>query len=466
MTTESILNETTSGLADILEENKNILSDIDSLLTSVANTHQLIAKINSPTQLSKNGSINPYISLQEPPNVNGSITFGSLDMYVYPMMGYETPAVLFYAGPILSENDPDTGPILEEDYIALTSETSTIRLQWRISGNSFSVERDGTLSSHNEILFTQSGSMFELNFIDGNMPPAQHLNILNNSLSFRITENTVYLIGGIPPNSVVALPQFQNYKSYIGLVTLVLFNGELWSLWNYRSRSMTNFIGEFRRDLNGALQNVWTGSILLNTNTLSFNGNGYISPIRFLPSGLSGTFARGSQFRFDLNIKSVEGLIAFMYDPETNITLEFALSQGHFYMVVDGPSFERIEFKRPILLIDFLSGSPVHQFRLNSANSISFISGNQLFNRFNIQGFQFFTDLNRIKVWFGGVLLDRLPPNIRPSVTTARYEGCLNMALSTGGRNIPLFASFDFGDSYLGSTLQQGVSGACLLTVR
>ena len=75
-------------------------------------------QINSPVRLSSEPAASeevPYLSLQPPPGrqLEGVVQFEDLDLYMWPSARYQTPSLLFYAGPIRfpeqqNGTEPDT----------------------------------------------------------------------------------------------------------------------------------------------------------------------------------------------------------------------------------------------------------------------------------------------------------------------------------------------------------------------
>lgn len=467
-TTGAIMADTGSDLDSIMRENNDILAEIDTLLESISDTHKLVQKINSPVRLQQSSSTgSPYISLQPPPgvtNITQGVQFQSLDMYLFPAAGYSPPSLLFYAGPIIKETESDQSSLALDDYIALTSESSqSLLLRWRINGVSNSVARAGGISGHTEVYFTSVGSMFELQLIEPDQgPPSRYLSLINGSLLFKPTEKTVYLLGGQPVSSSLAISG--TYSSYIGLVHLLLFNGNLWSLWDYRNRSDTVFTGGFLRDSDGALDNVWipNRTPVPRTNVLSFDGDGsYIKPVRFYHTG---SFGGSGTLRFTLYIKSLKGLVVYLYDPVSEIRLELALYQGNVIMIISGPGFDTLRLTTPIDGTDFTGRSYLFEY---SGNNIRYTASGRPSVLDTRTGFGFFTDLTRIEAWFGGMA----PPNLSSLgtslITNTSYEGCLDVDLRmtlTGPRVDTL--SDNFINNYLSSTNQKGVTGTCLITVR
>ena len=464
--TQNIAEETRNGLGDIFQQNRDIISEIDSLLVNVADTHRLINKINSPARLGLNGSIKPYISLQPPPTVTteNEIQFESLDIYVYPI-DHSPPALLFYAGPVVREEDSDQA-IKEEDYIALTSESDNyILLQWRIGSWSSNIKLNKEITAATEIFFSRVGSMFELRVGSGQVllnTIVRNTTINNDSLLFRISEHTGFLVGGKPVMSSLALPDFELYNSFMGVVNLLLFNGELWSLWNYRNRSDTDFLRSNNNDkvfrINEAVNlNAWISKPLSRGYSLSFDGDGYVKPIKFVNSTLTGAITR---IQFYLSIKTLEGLVAFLYDPNTNVSLEIGLTGGNVIVKLAGPTFNTVEFTRPIVSMDF--NTIVNEIGVLD-NFVQYKYGNTGQDK-QQPNLKFFDDSSQIVAWFGGVVLDQLPESLRPTITTRGYRGCIDVDIEISSIFIDVFSD-GFRENYLGSNIQKGMSGTCLKTV-
>jgi hypothetical protein len=459
--TDGVIADVRSGLGNILQQNNDIMTEIDSLLDRVSDTHSLIGKVNSPVRLAANGDINPYVSLQPPPGQGPNITIATVDMYLYPDAGYTPPALLFYAGPIIDSSSNDTRPIENEDFMALTTELSPRRvtLRWRIGGRSNSLSQNFDITSDTEVYVTQSGSMFQLKVINPVIPePVRNTDITgaDGDVIFRATDSTVYLVGGFPPNTRTALPA--GYRSHSGLVHLLLVNGELWSLWNYRNRSMTTFTGEFRT-VKGVTDNAWTTSSRSTSNPLSFDGDGYVHPIQLLPSG---TFAPLSTLRFFIYVKGVEdGLIAFMYDPQTNVSLEMAVYEGNIHIIIRGPTFDDVVYTRSITAGDLSGSSNELLYAFSRGQYIIRYRHSGINNDLRRNEFQFFTDLTRLEVWFGGVRVDQLPVDVRPSLTTRGFKGCLDMEVVISNVITPVFDN-GFEEFYIRSDEKTRLSGTCL----
>ena len=48
-----------------------------------------------------------------------------------------------------------------------------------------------------------------------------------------------------------------------------------------------------------------------------------------------------------------KALYAFLYDPNTNVSLEIGLTGGNVIVKLAGPTFNTVEFIRPIVSMDF-----------------------------------------------------------------------------------------------------------------
>ena len=75
----------------------------------------LSPQVNSPVRLSSDADSNavPYLSLQPPPGqqLGGVAQFEDLDLYLWPSAQYQTPSLLFYAGPVrFPDQDNGTQP--------------------------------------------------------------------------------------------------------------------------------------------------------------------------------------------------------------------------------------------------------------------------------------------------------------------------------------------------------------------
>ena len=114
------------------------------------------------------------------------------------------------------------------------------------------------------------GSQFRLQFAPSPEPALQTYSLVNGSLLFQSSPRTAFLLGGWPlgsevrghdPRSLISelsLPQLgsevrplplDELGGFEGQIQLALFNGGPWGLWNVRSTSPTDLIGdvEFRR---------------------------------------------------------------------------------------------------------------------------------------------------------------------------------------------------------------------------
>lgn len=445
-----------------MQQNIDILSEIDTLLSNIADTHSLVKKINSPANFI---SPSPYISLQPPPKTtttlinNNTLLFDSIDIYLSTGAMYRPPSLLFYAGPMISSSEPDQSSLTREDFIGLTTDSpQSISLRWRVGTSEGIVTRTGSIDGFTEVYFTRVGSLFELQVVGSGVGPTRHLSPLkNNSLLFTMTERTVFLIGGSPTGSSLALPG--TYNSFLGSIDLLLYNGDLWSLWDYRNRSATEFGRGFRRHDN-ALNNAWIPSKTpsARTNVLSFDGSGYIRAVRFYHEFQLG--ARDG-ISFHLFIKGLQGLVAYLRDPQTNVTLQLGLRDGNVILRLSGPSFATQQRTAPISDSDFSGGSTYTvlvvgefiQFNMKGSTDVVQVSG-----------FQFFTFLNRIEAWFGGIDR-RLFTEYDPVISDSNYRGCVDVDATIGGGRIDIFSS-RFVENYLSSSIQNGLSGTCLRSVR
>lgn len=63
-----------------------------------------LPQVNSPVRLASDPASDavPYLSLQPPLSrqLEGVVQFEDLDLYLWPSAQYQTPALLFYAGPV------------------------------------------------------------------------------------------------------------------------------------------------------------------------------------------------------------------------------------------------------------------------------------------------------------------------------------------------------------------------------
>ena len=98
---------------------------INSFLTVIVLFNPLsLFKINSPIRLSSEPSLAvnntlPYLSLQPPPGrqLGDAVQFEDFDLYMWPSAQYQTPNLLFYAGPVrFPDQQNRTQPETQEVY--------------------------------------------------------------------------------------------------------------------------------------------------------------------------------------------------------------------------------------------------------------------------------------------------------------------------------------------------------------
>ncbi len=463
--TQETLDQTSFGLNNTIQENIDIISDIDKLLLTVDATHELLKRINSPATFEASGSINPYISLQPPPGIQGfndSIQFDSLEIYLNADSNYNSPSILFYAGPLVEEGSHSNESILtSEDYLAIIDQrvpSDALTVEWRIGGNTDSISISYTIADQKQLYLRRVGSMFELSagFEDNAVAPSSNYMLVEGSLLFKITENTVFLIGGQPPGSLLAISNQEVYGSLSGTLDLLLYNGDLWSIWDYRRRSDTNFIARQFIRHEAAQDNVFVVASLVSANVLSFDGNGYLKPKQFIDQGMFNPSSI-SAIVINYRLSSLEGLIMFLYDPVTSVSIEVAVYDGNIQaMLNDGVNTPR--YMKMILNDDFNDGG---MLTIRFANNLLLFDNQQ-----TVESFITFTDLTRVQAWFGGVILDQLPDTIRPSITTKRFRGCVNVIIDIGSQQRNLFGQGDFFvENYLNSGIQKDISATCFESV-
>ena len=465
-TTQRILNETKAGLGDVLQQNSDIISEIETLIANVGDTHDLVRRINSPALFQQNQA---YISMQPPPgrNLDRGIQFESLDMHLIPNSP-NTPVLLFYAGPVVEEGSPGNESVLDnEDFIAITSEdTNTnedmLLLQWRIGNSKGSVSEELTLNAISEIFVTRTGSMFELQGAKGGaflQAPTRNVSVIEGALLFKMTDNTEFLMGGKPLSAKLAIADYDKYNSFLGQFGLVLFNGAVWSLWDYRRRSETVFVNGFTRvETDSNIPWIPGKNPISRTNVLSFDGTGYLKPKQFIESGL---FTSDSAIILYIRTESLEGLVFYMYDESQNVDLEVAFYDGSLYIRLGQPDAQNeIMVSRQIQNIDFDETT----ITLRQIGTFFFISGS--FPVTTMPMTSFFSDLTQVGVWYGGVKEDLLPESFRPKITTKSYRGCFDIDIEIeGNRQEVLEQTNFFVENYLESPIQKGMSATCLRTV-
>ena len=144
----------------------------------------------------------------------------------------------------MSRND-DRSSLTNADYIAITATSqNSIELDWRLGPNNGStVFESFSISTSAEIFLTRVGTQLELQASGGTLQRFVRNGVeqQNCSLVFKPVPNTVYYIGGRPEGIELVSSVPAAVNSFIGTYQLILFNGDLWTLWDYRSRSNTNF---------------------------------------------------------------------------------------------------------------------------------------------------------------------------------------------------------------------------------
>ena len=462
------MGETRAGLDDVLQQNSDIISQIETLIANVGDTHDLVRRINSPALFQQN---QPYISMQPPPgrNLDRGIQFESLNMHLIPNSP-NTPVLLFYAGPVVEEGSPGNESVLgNEDFIAITSEDTNnnedmLLLQWRIGNSEGSINEELTLNAISEIFVTRTGSMFELQGAKGGaslQAPTRNVSVIERALLFQMTDNTEFLVGGKPLSAKLAIADYDKYNSFLGQFGLVLFNGAVWSLWDYRRRSETVFVNGFIRVItDNNIPWIPRKNPTSSTNVLSFDGTGYLKPKQFIQSG---SFVSGSRIFLYIRTESLEGLVFYMYDELENVDLEVAFYNGFLYIRLGQPNVQNeILVSRQIENIDFDETS----ITLSRIGTFIILGGN--FPSTVMQATSFFSDLTQVGVWYGGVKEDQLSESFRPKITTKSYRGCfdIDIDIQTEPSTQEVLEQTDFFvENYLESSIQKGMSATCLRTV-
>lgn len=453
--TSIALNQTTLSLRNTIQQNNDIISDIDALLLSVDSTHELLHKINSPGRFQTNGTIQPYLSLQPPPahdSVQDVLQFDALKIYLNAEGEYRAPGLLFYMGPLKENRAPgNDSSLVTEDYLAIVDQTfpRRVSVEWRIGGVTGTESISYTISDQSQIFLKRVGSMFELSggSINPLPTPDRNFDLVEGSLIFKTTPNTVFLFGGRPNGAELALPDYSTYNSLIGTLDLIVYNGELWSPWNYRRQSETSFIGSYIRHEAATEENT------LGTNKLSFDGDGYLKPKIFSDLMLTSSPPRYS-ITLNYKVDSLEGLLMYLYDPIDSKSLEFAIVDGSLcFRLFDNVNVFNLCLPRPDDYTD------EQQILIRFA-------GNQVDVQRNRHQFLTFTDLTLVEAWFGGVVSDQLPESFRPVLTTKGIRGCIDITLIQGSFSVRLFRqSTFFIQNYLNSPMQKGFSGNCFTSV-
>ena len=398
---------------------------------------------------------------------NELLQFETLDIYLTPDVGYTTPALLFYAGPAVSRND-DRSSLTNADYIAITATSqNSIELDWRLGPNNGStVFESFSISTSAEIFLTRVGTQLELQASGGTLQRFVRNGVeqQNCSLVFKPVPNTVYYIGGRPEGIELVSSVPAAVNSFIGTYQLILFNGDLWTLWDYRSRSNTNF---FDFNTHSRTENtVWFPSPTgLQGELLSFDGNGYVQPIVMATQTLGDS--AGYQFYF--RARSTEGLLAYMFDRERNVSMEVAFSDGQLHVEMRWNG-EIIRYSRTMVNTDLEpqsanQGDLIIQYSA-AALQVSSTSRSTLFRqgRDFQSPFRSFGNLRSVKAWFGGIDPSMLEEPFVPRITRQGFRGCFTFELVSPGPSVHVF-DFGFLENYLMSQVQQQISGNCIRTV-
>ena len=444
-----------------MQRNRVLLSDVDELIRSVFETHELIKKINIPVQIGVlNGAISrPYISLQPPPiSMVDQIQFETLDIYLEPDRGNMPPSLLFYAGPAVNTSGGGNRESLSsDDFLAVmhTTQPQSIQVLWRLGNSSGSAPQLGfTVSGPTEIFLTRVGTQFELQASGGTLMDPTRSGINHNcSLLFHSTTNTVYYIGGSPEGVELADMIPPMYSSFIGSYQLILFGGEMWSMWDYRSRSVTG-TASFVSDLQIS-NSLWRPSG--SDYSLSFDGEGYVKPKVFA----SGFADPNNRLRFRIRPRSTEGLVAFLYDPQRNVSVEVACKNAVAFFILKWSGGE-VMFDRSLTGTDLdeLSAQIIYS---PSQRRVGIDFGNDRSIK-DVQNFESLNDFSQVQAWFGGVKESMLTAPFVPSITNTSFRGCLTLRINNPS-DLHVFSEQSFIENYLRSNVQKGISGTCLTTV-
>ena len=422
--------------------------------------HDLIKVINSAAVMRPTESIQrPYISLQPPPSTmgpNDHFQFETLNMYLTADMGYTPPALLFYAGPAVDTvRGGDRSSLIEADFIAIMALPDKIEVRWRLGPNIGMVSESLQITTSSEIFVTRVGSQLELFATAETLRnPVQSGTQLNCSLLFRATSNTVYYVGGRPDGVELANRVPQTLNSFIGTYQLILFGGDVWTMWDYRSRSNTDFL-DFNTN-NRAPNNVL--NLVSNRQTISFDGNGYVRSITMF-TGIR-TPARNYEFNFQYRSRSTEGLMAYLFDRQRNVSLEVAFIGGELHAELRWRS-GIVTDRRPIISMDFDSGSYIIQYSV-FLGGIAFDGDILSFK--STPNFETFEDMSMVEAWFGGVDVSMLKEPFVPRITNSSFNGCITFSISSDSETHHVFDN-SFEENYLKSPVQQRLSGICFKTV-
>ena len=458
--TQQTLDQAGTGLNDTIKQNDEIISDIDSLLSLVDDTHQVLKKINAPAYL-EDSIPNQFVSLQPPPGVDRSqeeIQFDSLEIYMFDEG--DPTGILFYAGPLVEEGTQGNDSALaNEDYLAILTSRTEVSVEWRLgqSRNSFKLA-DQAIDNEVEVYLRRAGSMFNVilgpDFED--QKTTTNRTLVQDSLLFKQTQNTAYLVGGKPPNAKLALTDYQRYdKSLSGTINLILYSGRVWSLWDYRRKSETETSDWTYHNHAGPRGNTIEPQA---DYMLSFDGNGYLRPKQFHSFDATLT-ARSVVFEFFFIPQGFNGLIVHLYDPNVNVSIEVALYNGEVRLVMKDNTYEYIN---SIKKVSDSTNTLKLEYR-ESARKVRVEDNNDL-----VYDISWFNNLANIQAWFGGVVESQLdiPERFRPGITTERFHGCVDLVIKTGNtERLVLDDSEFFRRNYLGSPTQKGMSAVCIKSV-
>ena len=464
------------GITGLMDKNNDLITDIDALIARASRTHDLVKKINSPVAFQFQPEA--FLILQPPPgqqvqSSNGTIQIDTLNIIIWRDSFFAPlPALVFYAGPVSdnSEDDLSTG-----DYIAVTMEPfddkhDTLNLMWRLGQNEGDLSTRQPIKFRSQIYITRVGSQFELltgtsRGSLGEKPENQqlHSSVDDGSLLFHVTPKTEYLVGGIPPNAFLALPDAGKYASYEVDYNLLLVNGELWSLWDYSQHSPVNFSTEFNHHDN-AFENIWLPQDDVDKGekyySLSFDGSSYLKPARFVSETVAAS-TTVNELTLNIRLVSVNGLILFLYDESDNSSLEVAMVDGDITLVYNGNLDKKASMKVEPRLYDGLVPVMIQWSTEKKAIQDTFtkveVGDEVLFPG----GFSPLTT----HAWMGGVKKSELKFPFVPRLTNESFRGCLNMELEFSS-NVDLSEQSFIRDNYFSpDSIMKGISGTCLKTV-
>jgi hypothetical protein len=462
------------NVTSFIAENDRIVKDIDSLIARLSSVHTSIAMINSPVRLSSEPAASeevPYLSLQPPPGrqLEGVVQFEDLDLYMWPSARYQTPSLLFYAGPVrFPEQQNGTEPDTREDVVWLMAEEDQLRLGWELGGYHANKTYPIRVEGESQLRLTRDGSQFQLQFSPSAEEVLQERSLVNGSLLFHSSHRTAFLLGGWPHGAQLGteaapLP-LSSLRGFEGQFQLALFNGLLWGLWNVRSTSATDFIGEreFRRN---ALTRsvVWHANpgFLRTASTLSFDGSGYLFTEQFGTETEFATFAAFLSVILYLRSNDAgQGLVMYAYQPQESVSLEVFLRDGQINVLISRHDTSEV-------LVNHTETTSGEEEDLVSISYVPaarrYLINDRVFN--NVLGSRFFTNLQEVRAWFGGVKEDQLEDSYVPHEKVG-YFGCLDMYVRRNFDSVfEIFRGSSFTDHYLNSPLQSGLSATCYATV-